>query len=122
MIRRPPRSTLFPYTTLFRSARVTVAFSSAGRGLLEEQLAPQAQPRASRGGLPGVIGLHGTGGQHRVGALVESFAQQELELACLVSSAGEPRAVVPLDPDPWSAELTTKALERLERGRQVRQS
>src|SRR3712207_7444921 len=25
MIRRPPRSTLFPYTTLFRSARVTVA-------------------------------------------------------------------------------------------------
>src|SRR5260370_27036411 len=25
MIRRPPRSTLFPYTTLFRSVRVTVA-------------------------------------------------------------------------------------------------
>src|SRR3712207_7300661 len=24
MIRRPPRSTLFPYTTLFRSARVSV--------------------------------------------------------------------------------------------------
>src|SRR5256885_12541159 len=24
MIRRPPRSTLFPYTTLFRSARTTV--------------------------------------------------------------------------------------------------
>src|SRR5258705_6903497 len=26
MIRRPPRSTLFPYTTLFRSARVLNAF------------------------------------------------------------------------------------------------
>src|SRR2546429_4432907 len=25
MIRRPPRSTLFPYTTLFRSARLVVA-------------------------------------------------------------------------------------------------
>src|SRR5256885_10820346 len=25
MIRRPPRSTLFPYTTLFRSARVTIS-------------------------------------------------------------------------------------------------
>src|SRR2546427_8083713 len=25
MIRRPPRSTLFPYTTLFRSGRTTVA-------------------------------------------------------------------------------------------------
>src|SRR3712207_9380944 len=30
MIRRPPRSTLFPYTTLFRSAVVT-AFLLAGR-------------------------------------------------------------------------------------------
>src|SRR3712207_4084339 len=27
MIRRPPRSTLFPYTTLFRSRRSTVGFS-----------------------------------------------------------------------------------------------
>src|SRR3712207_8086143 len=26
MIRRPPRSTLFPYTTLFRSARIEIAF------------------------------------------------------------------------------------------------
>src|SRR5258707_8762777 len=26
MIRRPPRSTLFPYTTLFRSANVTAPF------------------------------------------------------------------------------------------------
>src|SRR5258708_36110047 len=29
MIRRPPRSTLFPYTTLFRSWRVRVGTSSA---------------------------------------------------------------------------------------------
>src|SRR3712207_8848747 len=28
MIRRPPRSTLFPYTTLFRSYRYAVEFSS----------------------------------------------------------------------------------------------
>src|SRR5438552_9401087 len=36
MIRRPPRSTLFPYTTLFRScdaaARVATAGGEAGRG------------------------------------------------------------------------------------------
>src|SRR5258707_11196741 len=31
MIRRPPRSTLFPYTTLFRS-RVEIAFSPAHEG------------------------------------------------------------------------------------------
>src|SRR5256885_3435312 len=29
MIRRPPRSTLFPYTTLFRSHRVVVAHRTA---------------------------------------------------------------------------------------------
>src|SRR2546422_7921862 len=31
MIRRPPRSTLFPYTTLFRSAEDTVALLHARR-------------------------------------------------------------------------------------------
>src|SRR5437868_13052301 len=31
MIRRPPRSTLFPYTTLFRSHRPTPSLASAGR-------------------------------------------------------------------------------------------
>src|SRR3712207_6956852 len=30
MIRRPPRSTLFPYTTLFRSAGATVRAAHAG--------------------------------------------------------------------------------------------
>src|SRR2546427_10281641 len=29
MIRRPPRSTLFPYTTLFRSSLITALFSNA---------------------------------------------------------------------------------------------
>src|SRR2546430_10404828 len=29
MIRRPPRSTLFPYTTLFRSRRATLAAASS---------------------------------------------------------------------------------------------
>src|SRR3712207_8974999 len=32
MIRRPPRSTLFPYTTLFRSGRHPVAPRQRGRG------------------------------------------------------------------------------------------
>src|SRR2546430_10766054 len=31
MIRRPPRSTLFPYTTLFRSVWVSVMMSITGR-------------------------------------------------------------------------------------------
>src|SRR2546430_6185508 len=36
MIRRPPRSTLFPYTTLFRSVRAAVGSSMpAGRNVTE---------------------------------------------------------------------------------------
>src|SRR3712207_6850921 len=44
MIRRPPRSTLFPYTTLFRSGRrtkmppVKAAVGVGGRGELDEAL------------------------------------------------------------------------------------
>src|SRR5687768_17840207 len=33
MIRRPPRSTLFPYTTLFRSAAIQFTDNQARRGL-----------------------------------------------------------------------------------------
>src|SRR3989441_13192628 len=44
MIRRPPRSTLFPYTTLFRSLRLLARADAAGR-LVEEQ-----QPGAQRVG------------------------------------------------------------------------
>src|SRR2546429_4747769 len=54
MIRRPPRSTLFPYTTLFRSTggKLYVAVSGsprAGPGQREEDLPPadRAQDRKS---------------------------------------------------------------------------
>src|SRR5256885_10893577 len=40
MIRRPPRSTLFPYTTLFRSPRTSSAPNSSN--------APSAHPRVIR--------------------------------------------------------------------------
>src|SRR2546422_7899203 len=37
MIRRPPRSTLFPYTTLFRSLRITVSLiQHSGKKRAEE--------------------------------------------------------------------------------------
>src|SRR2546427_1378927 len=41
MIRRPPRSTLFPYTTLFRSRRRHRARSAASGGLRQKE--PQQQ-------------------------------------------------------------------------------
>src|SRR2546422_7710589 len=40
MIRRPPRSTLFPYTTLFRSLAYGPRLSLLARGMLERASAP----------------------------------------------------------------------------------
>src|SRR2546430_10265128 len=57
MIRRPPRSTLFPYTTLFRSVAVgaVVLIPAVGMGLSFPLLADLAAPRdAARGADVGV--------------------------------------------------------------------
>src|SRR2546430_10228575 len=49
MIRRPPRSTLFPYTTLFRSSESSLAKELAGKqaGLSQLQNALQQLPIAT---------------------------------------------------------------------------
>src|SRR3989449_4002576 len=66
MIRRPPRSTLFPYTTLFRSAkqmtpfRVTARTQEAVWGSLGEyDLRPRLEQTASRFPLPRSLVVHG---------------------------------------------------------------
>src|SRR2546422_8298931 len=49
MIRRPPRSTLFPYTTLFRSMRVArCAGESAERGSSSSGFRPAADRKSTR--------------------------------------------------------------------------
>src|SRR2546427_5177407 len=55
MIRRPPRSTLFPYTTLFRS-RIFVSVAQVGEGFaaaLDELLGVVVELLGSGAGLPG---------------------------------------------------------------------
>src|SRR5438034_7132724 len=47
MIRRPPRSTLFPYTTLFRSLALLAGAHARGRG---GPALPGAPPGTHRGG------------------------------------------------------------------------
>src|SRR2546430_7068796 len=49
MIRRPPRSTLFPYTTLFRSLRARPALARQARGGLP-QVHRHRRQRALRAG------------------------------------------------------------------------
>src|SRR2546422_7710503 len=58
MIRRPPRSTLFPYTTLFRSGLDGAARRPRPRGGAP---APRRRPRADDGGRPPLRG-HGEPG------------------------------------------------------------
>src|SRR3989475_800414 len=51
MIRRPPRSTLFPYTTLFRStARCTGSRRASGRATSRRRTASRARSRPGRSG------------------------------------------------------------------------
>src|SRR2546430_13341857 len=46
MIRRPPRSTLFPYTTLFRSVGLEARSPRARNRSALEQLVPVSHPRS----------------------------------------------------------------------------
>src|SRR2546421_8653214 len=49
MIRRPPRSTLFPYTTLFRSGGLAVAHEQDGRSAVAD---PARVARRHRAAVP----------------------------------------------------------------------
>src|SRR2546427_6474248 len=61
MIRRPPRSTLFPYTTLFRSSHQAIGepmlvTRAEGRSLLELDSHPAMEALSALSELPGVEG------------------------------------------------------------------
>src|SRR3712207_8430397 len=61
MIRRPPRSTLFPYTTLFRSYAVAAVTLPSGSSTMpySEASDPLASVSEQRGGPPGDGSLGG---------------------------------------------------------------
>src|SRR5690349_22775887 len=63
MIRRPPRSTLFPYTTLFRSDGRRPRCDGAGVGRAQRRRVPRGAGRPGRGGQGG--GRTGGAGQAR---------------------------------------------------------
>src|SRR5260370_15300800 len=63
MIRRPPRSTLFPYTTLFRSEKVALPKLEADRYVAADGTALPLAVWPAAGGRPKavILGLHGFG-------------------------------------------------------------
>src|SRR3712207_9368928 len=70
MIRRPPRSTLFPYTTLFRSGAETIAHLRENGRVVVMLCAFEGPPK--------IVRLHGRGtvllpGEPRFDELVDGF-------------------------------------------------
>src|SRR2546430_3747439 len=83
MIRRPPRSTLFPYTTLFRSVLGAGADQFGGhRDAIDP--APRVRgPVRVRGPGPGARGLWHLGGDRKSTRLNSSHSQISYAVFCL---------------------------------------
>src|SRR3712207_3382833 len=82
MIRRPPRSTLFPYTTLFRSVGVPAAEDGTGAGVLPHEPEPAAATREELGGE--LLEVLGGGGERLLERLADpavGVPDQALQLA-----------------------------------------
>src|SRR2546430_7054979 len=79
MIRRPPRSTLFPYTTLFRSGRAARGNDPPRPGHGDEPLEPAGG--AARGGRRGP--RHGSGSDRKSTRLNSSHSQISYAVFCL---------------------------------------
>src|SRR3712207_7089842 len=78
MIRRPPKSTLFPYTTLFRSARAAGGAAAAARRGPRPgaRIGRRHPPRRPRGGAPGMV-RGGDRAALRVGGLTPEHLRSE---------------------------------------------
>src|SRR3712207_7609656 len=88
MIRRPPRSTLFPYTTLFRSAgsRLSALWEGEGRSLLGRREKAEHPDGKERGALHGdhLIGILGDRKSRRLNS---SHANISYAVFCLKNTS-----------------------------------
>src|SRR2546426_9516419 len=86
MIRRPPRSTLFPYTTLFRSVPAASRATLGARGWRSALLVPLV----TQGGVFGAVSLVAP----RPAAFDDADAESAAELAQPLASAIEQRRLL----------------------------
>jgi hypothetical protein len=73
--------------------------------VLKQDVAAHSEPGGEGGCLTRVVGLGRALRHHHLGVPCLRLGHQKLELTGLISPGGEPRAVVALDPDLWTAEL-----------------
>src|SRR5258708_21462133 len=102
MIRRPPRSTLFPYTTLFRSPGEAAArfpwVQAGGEVLLESESAVIAADRA-------MACLAAPAGQIRTGARVTGLADDGRRVRVSTSAGDIDAGTVIVSAGPWTSGL-----------------
>src|SRR5438132_7119348 len=79
MILRPPRSTLFPYTTLFRSLQEEPFIVAGGQGIRAEHDPPLHLVAKS---LPPRAGVHGFGNEVKRSEEHTSELQSHSDLVC----------------------------------------
>src|SRR5205823_14898200 len=91
--RLPPRSTLFPYTTLFRSKAARSVFDSGGRRPGTDSVAPQG----SDGQLPAAALHRGRDSRARLSAGVHAQRDAGGAVPALRAPAGVPRGPVTAD-------------------------
>src|SRR3712207_6900484 len=99
MIRRPPRSTLFPYTTLFRSDDALL-FASTVRDLLAKECPPEVVRAAWAPGAPAVpaelwgrlsgMGVLGALADRKSTRLNSSHANSSYAVFCLKKKQDRP--------------------------------
>src|SRR3712207_7235392 len=91
MIRRPPRSTLFPYTTLFRSVSVFHEEALAAASRAEEEIAASG-PRGPLHGIPVAIkDLYDLEGDRKSTRLNSSHANISYAVFCLKKKKIQPQ-------------------------------
>src|SRR5258706_4224037 len=100
MIRRPPRSTLFPYTTLFRSLRRGIPHAVDARAELaaEEAVAVIARAPRELGGVGQAPFVLGKQGPLRGGGTVRRPAVLHLRIPPLAAPRGQVGAPRPEQP------------------------